>query len=179
MVAPTPDPTPATGLRPWDELAAAHAGLDRTALYLVVWTPLETEPSAERFGTLLLAPRSQVTPRPWAVAPLEKRPGSNAFTLMVTLGRAANNDIVLAHPAVSKFHAYARRLGDEWLLSDAGSSNGTEVDGVAVRPPGAAPLRSGTRVLLGGAVELQLLDAAGLERLLETDRPPWRAARRA
>lgn len=167
---------PATpGLEPWSAFRAAHAALPpeaflarvRTA-HLVIWTPLAREPQADHFGTIHLAPVAcaRGAGAPWAVAPVEKRPGSNAFGLMITLGRAANNDVVLPHGAVSKFHAYLRRLDGSWLLSDAGSLNGTAVNGVPLPGGHSVALSPGDRIVLGGAVVLDLVEPGALRRLL-------------
>jgi pSer/pThr/pTyr-binding forkhead associated (FHA) protein len=43
----------------------------------------------------------------------------------VTVGRAADNDIVLDSPAVSRHHAVLERHGDTFLLRDLNSGNGT------------------------------------------------------
>lgn len=96
-------------------------------------------------------------PTPWGVGAVEKRPGSNPFALMITLGRAPNNDLVLNHAALSKFHAYLRRSGESWVVDDPGSTNGTCVDGVPVESGRGVPARSGARITLGGEVELELL----------------------
>ena len=71
-------------------------------------------------------------PKELAIAPLRKRPGGNAFTGMITVGRADNNDLVISDGTVSKFHAYFRRLGQRWTITDANSRNGTMVDGQVV-----------------------------------------------
>lgn len=60
-----------------------------------------------------------------SVAEISKRPGSNAFTSMVTIGRAGNNDIRINAKSVSKFHAYVMVVGEELRLVDAGSTYGT------------------------------------------------------
>ena len=51
----------------------------------------------------------------------------------LTVGRGADNDIVLRHPTVSRHHATLEvdSAGAVWVR-DAGSSNGTQVDGVPV-----------------------------------------------
>lgn len=42
---------------------------------------------------------------------------------VISIGRAAGNDLVLADPMVSRRHATARYSGDGWRLSDLGSAN--------------------------------------------------------
>ncbi|MGE0708744.1 MAG: FHA domain-containing protein [Planctomycetota bacterium] len=89
------------------------------------------------------------------VLPIKKRAGSNAFGMMITLGRAPNNDLVVDHQKISKFHAYFRDAGSSWLICDADSRNGTVVDGVPLEPgQQGRPVHSGTRVKLGQVVEL-------------------------
>lgn len=50
----------------------------------------------------------------------------------LTLGRHADNDIVLAHPAVSSRHAALTPDGTLLVLDDLGSSNGTLLNGQRV-----------------------------------------------
>lgn len=50
----------------------------------------------------------------------------------MTLGRHPHNDIVLDHPTVSSRHAAVTLIGDEALLEDLGSTNGTWVHGKRV-----------------------------------------------
>jgi hypothetical protein len=49
---------------------------------------------------------------------------------VVVLGRSRDCDCVIAEPSVSRRHAELRRDGERWLLRDAGSRNGTRVNGV-------------------------------------------------
>lgn len=154
----------------------SHRGESRAAFvagirepHLALWTPLDDEsderPTAQ-FLTLSHAPQAGDATSdhdaPRAVLPVAKRTGSNAFTLMITIGRAPNNDLVLPDRRVSKFHAYFRRVGDAWTVSDANSTNGTMVDGVPVPPERGLTLRSGARIILGGAVHLEFLEADDL-----------------
>jgi len=49
-------------------------------------------------------------------------------SLVVNVGRADYNDVVLPDPSVSTVHAKLQRREDFWILSDQGSTNGTFVD---------------------------------------------------
>ena len=92
------------------------------------------------------------------VLPVRKR--TDLFREMISVGRAPNNDIVVPDVSVSKFHAYFRTENDVMELIDAGSRNGTRVDG-SVRPA-KAPLavKAGARIEFGG-VPLLLVGAEG------------------
>jgi hypothetical protein len=61
-----------------------------------------------------------------------RNPGDQGF--MITVGRARRCDVVIPDGRVSKFHAFFHRDGgkDSWFVTDAGSSNGTSVNGVAL-----------------------------------------------
>lgn len=65
----------------------------------------------------------------------------------VTLGRGAQCDVVLDDDRVSRLHAIVRLLGSRAVIEDAGSTNGTYVDGVLVE--GKVELREGAMVRFG------------------------------
>lgn len=71
------------------------------------------------------------------------------FADMITVGRTENNDIVLKDITVSRFHAFFRQRGDEWLVCDAGSKNGTTLRGAALAPRKELPVSSNDAVRLG------------------------------
>jgi pSer/pThr/pTyr-binding forkhead associated (FHA) protein len=80
----------------------------------------------------------------------------------ITVGRAANNDIMLDDPTVSRFHASFQqepRTG-VWHLQDAESQNGTFVDEARVDARIPAPLANGTRLRFGEVRVLFLLPEA-------------------
>jgi pSer/pThr/pTyr-binding forkhead associated (FHA) protein len=83
------------------------------------------------------------------------------------IGRDPECDVVLDDPRVSKRHATLRAEGTGWVLEDAGSKNGTSVDG---RPAAGQPLLDGCWVSLGGVLgRFERLSVEAL-RALEDDR---------
>ncbi len=69
---------------------------------------------------------------------------------IIRIGRAQDNDLVLAHPSVSTRHAQLTRQADGTVLvQDLGSTNGTFVDGERVDARGKIA-RPGQRVAIGG-----------------------------
>lgn len=93
--------------------------------------------------------------------PLLKKPGA-AFPDRITIGRTANNDVVIADTSVSRLHAYVRRANDgRWVVADAGSKNGSWLRGVALEPRREQPLVSNA-VLKLGEVDVTFYQAAEL-----------------
>ncbi|WP_224373029.1 FHA domain-containing protein [Hyalangium versicolor] len=80
----------------------------------------------------------------------------------ITVGRAANNDIMLDDPTVSRFHAAFQREDRTgvWHLHDAESQNGTFVGDALVNARIPAPLASGARLRFGEVKVLFLLPEA-------------------
>jgi adenylate cyclase len=64
----------------------------------------------------------------------------------VRLGRGSENEIVLSDFSVSRRHASIRREGDVWSVHDLGSTNGVQLNRVAVKK---APIRSGDHLKIG------------------------------
>ena len=68
----------------------------------------------------------------------------------MVIGRASDQcDLVVAHPTVSRRHAKLSLAGDALMLEDLGSTNGTSLDGKALRQTEPVTLRAGTKVRLG------------------------------
>jgi nucleoid-associated protein YgaU len=65
----------------------------------------------------------------------------------VTIGRGAENDVVLNDAGVSRTHARIERQPGGWLLCDNGSANGTDLNGATLEKP--SPLRAGDRIGVG------------------------------
>jgi pSer/pThr/pTyr-binding forkhead associated (FHA) protein len=81
------------------------------------------------------------------------------------LGRARNNDIVLLDSSISKLHAHFALESGGCALTDAGSRNGTKVNGQKLSSGKPETLRPGDALTIG-RVDLLYLDAAGLYDLV-------------
>src|SRR5260370_33456457 len=55
--------------------------------------------------------------------------------LRITIGRSARNDLCIPDPFASRVHAEVRHEGDEYVLQDLGSANGTLYNGSVVGAP--------------------------------------------
>jgi pSer/pThr/pTyr-binding forkhead associated (FHA) protein len=79
--------------------------------------------------------------------------GARFFALakpITRIGRAADNDIVLDDPRVSRLHAEVRRNGHRFEVDDIHSRNGTFVNGVGIPPGDPRSMATGDRILVGG-----------------------------
>lgn len=98
---------------------------------------------------------------------------TNAFGRGVTVGRTGNNDVVLDDGSVSRFHAWLAR--DEaqagFMLTDAGSKNGSWLSGVRLTPRKPVLLEDGVRLRFG-QVELAFYTASGFVRMLAVRMAP-------
>lgn len=68
---------------------------------------------------------------------------------LVTIGRAASNDIRLPFPVVSSRHLSLSRENDEWRIRDLGSTNGTQINNSRLPPGKLQALRQGDQVSIG------------------------------
>jgi hypothetical protein len=66
-----------------------------------------------------------------------------------TIGRGRQSDIVLSDPNVSRQHAEIRPRGGSWVLTDLGSTNGSQLNGRRIE--GSEVLRSGDEIELGAS----------------------------
>jgi hypothetical protein len=79
------------------------------------------------------------------------RSGTGFFPLdkaELTIGRGEHAGITLADPGISRMHARVVREGDDFVVEDLGSTNGTEVNGQLVK---RRRLADGDRVRLGSS----------------------------
>ena len=118
---------------PWAEFARAHAPLSRQEFLTVVevphllipWSESE-EGTGDPFFTTERLNRASIMAGNFGgkrhdllVAPLRKREhGGNAFTGMITLGRAEGCGIVLDDVALSRTHCQFERVGPTVYVRD-------------------------------------------------------------
>lgn len=90
----------------------------------------------------------------------------NAFGRGITVGRTGNNDVVLDDGTVSRFHAwFQRETNGRFILTDAGSKNGSFVGGVRLTPRRPSQIADGTRLRFG-QVEVTFYLASGFTKVL-------------
>ena len=87
----------------------------------------------------------------------------------VRLGRDTGCDLVVDDATLSRVHLVLRRDGrGAWSVQDAGSRNGTKIDGAPAKAP--LPVREGS-VIEAGAVRLTYHGSAGLYARLRSAQP--------
>ncbi len=123
----------------------------------LVWEAGPWRPPSARRDTLVAGPNTRLLASGESLAiQLAAKDGGQE----VKLGREASNDVVVDDATLSRVHLVFRRdpLG-RWTVRDAGSRNGTKVDGA----PATVSLAVGPgSVVEAGAVRLTFYDAAGL-----------------
>src|SRR5881227_207060 len=77
-------------------------------------------------------------------------------TKPLTIGRHANNRVVIGDNMASRFHCVIESRPGGWVVRDLNSSNGTLLEN---KPITEAPLRPGQIVLIG-ATEISIVDPA-------------------
>lgn len=80
---------------------------------------------------------------------LVKKQAANAFQSRITVGRTTNNDVVLDDASVSRFHAWLEHDDTEWKVADAGSKNGTFLNGQKLKAKKLVPLTLESRLKFG------------------------------
>lgn len=138
---------------------------------VLVFTPVPTVPTAadedehHHFRTLTSVETPMLGVGEPIVFPVIKNQ-ENAFGRGITVGRTGNNDVVLDDGTVSRFHAWFQRETEgRYILTDAGSKNGSFVSGVRLMPRRATPVMDGSRLRFG-QVELTFYLASGFSKLL-------------
>jgi len=97
------------------------------------------------------------------------RVSKNSLTHLITVGRTAKNDVIISDISVSRFHAFFKlRPAGGFALQDAGSSNGTLVNGTSVCTKQTGPptnVKSGDNIRFG-QVDVTFLEVDAMRSYL-------------
>jgi hypothetical protein len=149
LAIPTDDPAFEQDLRAAD---SAVGGLAYRTEPLP-WTKVPPRPyggGATRTQTCSAALSELLRGQRGFAALVRKREGaSSPYPDRVSVGRARNQDLVLRHSSVSKFHAYFEVSQGVWHLTDGGSTNLTYLNGTALVPRTKATIAAGDQVRFG------------------------------
>ena len=92
------------------------------------------------------------------------------------IGRSRSADINIPLNTISKNHCLLARRGDEWLLKDLGSTNGTAVNGVRLVPDKRYIISPGDEINLGGVkcilASISIEESRNNEELRRLDKEP-------
>ena len=136
-----------TGVAPGEADQLAQTGSAAADLSVEAGGGMTLVQGADALGTSPVA--EEVAPPAWLVF----QSGPNAGQTIplsgteTTIGRGADNDIVVDDEGVSRQHAAITFVGGEYRLADVGSASGTLLDGSSAET--AVPLESGATVRLG------------------------------
>ncbi len=89
-----------------------------------------------------------------------------------SIGRTPDNDIQIPHAQVSSHHALLHRVGDQLMLEDRGSANGTYVRGQRIATGQRVPVQNGEKVFVG-PMPLVLQVEAGEVAVIIEDSEKW------
>jgi pSer/pThr/pTyr-binding forkhead associated (FHA) protein len=129
----------------------------------LVWEAGPWRPPSARRETLQAGPQTRLlaSGESLAIELAAKNGGAE-----VRLGRDADNDLVIDDATLSRVHLILRRAPKgAWSVHDAGSRNGTKVDGAPAKM--ALPIEQGS-VIEAGAVRLTFYESAGLYARLKS-----------
>ncbi|MCK5691133.1 FHA domain-containing protein, partial [Myxococcota bacterium] len=88
----------------------------------------------------------------------------------ITIGRRADNDIVLQKHSVSKKHARITKVGTTFRVVDNGSTNGTTINGERINGP--YTLQPGDKIYIGNFIfEIDVNDASSGSHLTPLPAP--------
>ncbi|MBP9112706.1 MAG: ATP-binding cassette domain-containing protein, partial [Polyangiaceae bacterium] len=92
---------------------------------------------------------------------------------MITIGRTPENKIVVPHPQVSSRHAQLTREGNQTLLEDLRSANGTFVRGQRLAPGQRVPVANGEKIFLGPMPLVLALEGSKVGVAIEDQQASW------
>jgi Protein of unknown function (DUF3662)/FHA domain len=124
--------------------------------------PVSGPPEAESGRTMVYSTAERVSEPLRDLNPAHPRARSQTALLLIdgkrvvispagaTVGRGRQADVVLSDPNVSRQHAEIRPRGGSWVVTDLGSTNGSQLNGRRIE--GSEVLRPGDEIELGASV---------------------------
>ena len=120
--------------------------------------PVSAAPEAQSGRTMIYSNAERVS------EPLEERGRARTQTALLliedrrvvlgpagaVIGRGRQSDVVLTDPNVSRQHAEIRPRGGSWVITDLGSTNGSQLNGRRI--DGSEVLRPGDEIELGASL---------------------------
>ncbi|MDX2161683.1 MAG: FHA domain-containing protein [bacterium] len=91
-----------------------------------------------------------------------------------TIGRDAGNDIIIQDPEISRNHVRLRRVKNDYVVEDTGSTNGTYINGALLNEPHS--LATDDVLRLGTAVQLQYILQTNADAYIAVDPSPAKRA---
>jgi len=132
------------------ETVREHARAERYTFLGPVEVELAVEPHLTK-GMFLVNGEMREQPGGGAIGSL-LLPGGRRVQLgdqPASIGRLPECDVALSDPNVSRRHAEVRRDGNEFVIVDLGSTNGTKVNGSYIT--GSRRLHEGDEIVIGGS----------------------------
>ncbi|MCS5715902.1 FHA domain-containing protein [Herbiconiux sp. CPCC 205716] len=143
--------------------AAAPGGAQRPTAAAAPSTPATPAPPAPKVPTFVPAPGTELSGPPRATTANAGRlvitsgPKNNSEiplgTEPLTIGRSSDSSVVIRDDYTSTHHARLMVWGEEWVIQDLDSTNGTFLDGQRVTSPVHVPLNTPIRI---GATSFEL-----------------------
>lgn len=69
----------------------------------------------------------------------------------ITIGRSADNDVVIDNKLASRHHAIIQKIKDAYFIKDAESTNGTFVNGTIIPAGKYVKLHKGDKITIGNS----------------------------
>jgi pSer/pThr/pTyr-binding forkhead associated (FHA) protein len=87
----------------------------------------------------------------------------------ITIGRIEENMLQIEDGSVSSRHAILTLRGDDYILTDIGSTNGTRLNGQDLAPDAEHPLRDGDQIRFGHVETVYLSENAAAAQPLPAE----------
>ena len=103
------------------------------------------------------------------IHPVVERPDSSPFAFL-SIGRSSQNHIVIRHNLVSKVHLIIDMEGDDFVIRDAGSRNGSTLNNEPLLVKVRKKLQDGDTITLADRIIVRFFSPTSAYRWLESQR---------